>query len=181
MNILITGGAGFIGSAVVRHIISETNDNVLVVDSLTYAGNLESLKEVENDPRYRFVLANICDRDSLDAIFSEFKPDAVMHLAAESHVDRSIDGPSAFIDTNITGTYTLLESARHYRPVWMMRKRMYSVSIIFQLMKSTVICMEPPTYSPRLRHMLRVARTLLPKRQAITSYAHGTERMDCQL
>ncbi|RYJ19343.1 dTDP-glucose 4,6-dehydratase [Rahnella variigena] len=114
MNILITGGAGFIGSAVVRHIISETNDNVLVVDSLTYAGNLESLKEVENDPRYRFVLANICDRDSLDAIFSEFKPDAVMHLAAESHVDRSIDGPSAFIDTNITGTYTLLESARHY-------------------------------------------------------------------
>lgn len=114
MNILITGGAGFIGSAVVRHIISETTDNVLVVDCLTYAGNLESLQSVENDSRYHFAKVDICDRHSLDALFSEFKPDAVMHLAAESHVDRSIDGPAAFIETNIVGTYTLLEAARQY-------------------------------------------------------------------
>ncbi|PLR29146.1 dTDP-glucose 4,6-dehydratase [Chimaeribacter arupi] len=114
MNILVTGGAGFIGSAVVRHIIAETYDNVLVVDSLTYAGNLESLKGVEGNPRYRFAHVNICDRQKLDTLLDDFQPDAVMHLAAESHVDRSIDGPAAFIETNIVGTYTLLEAARHY-------------------------------------------------------------------
>ena len=114
MNILLTGGAGFIGSAVVRHIIANTTDNVLVVDCLTYAGNLESLAEVEGNPRYQFAQVNICDRVALDNVFEQFKPDAVMHLAAESHVDRSIDGPAAFIETNIMGTYVLLEAARQY-------------------------------------------------------------------
>ncbi|MDR3432626.1 MAG: dTDP-glucose 4,6-dehydratase [Rouxiella aceris] len=114
MNILLTGGAGFIGSAVVRHIIANTVDNVLVVDCLTYAGNLESLAEVEGNPRYQFAQVNICDRVALNNVFEQFKPDAIMHLAAESHVDRSIDGPAAFIETNIMGTYVLLEAARQY-------------------------------------------------------------------
>ncbi|VUS83742.1 dTDP-glucose 4,6-dehydratase 2 [Klebsiella huaxiensis] len=114
MKVIVTGGAGFIGSAVVRHIISETKDEVIVVDSLTYAGNLESLMAVANSPRFIFEKVNICDRSELERVFNEHKPDAVMHLAAESHVDRSIDGPADFIETNIIGTYTMLEAARSY-------------------------------------------------------------------
>ena len=113
-KILITGGAGFIGSAVVRHIINATQDAVVNVDKLTYAGNLESLASVENDARYAFEKVDICDRAELDRVFAQHQPDFVMHLAAESHVDRSIDGPAAFIETNIVGTYTLLEAARAY-------------------------------------------------------------------
>lgn len=114
MKLLITGGAGFIGSAVIRHIIRETSDSVVNVDKLTYAGNLESLAEVSSDPRYAFECVDICDRDALERVFREHQPDAIMHLAAESHVDRSIDGPAAFVQTNIVGTYTLLEVARAY-------------------------------------------------------------------
>ncbi|MCF7520562.1 dTDP-glucose 4,6-dehydratase [Neisseria sp. ZJ106] len=113
-TILVTGGAGFIGSAVVRHIINHTADTVVNLDKLTYAGNLESLQSVAGSPRYHFERADICDRAALDRIFTQYRPDAVMHLAAESHVDRSIDGPAAFIETNIVGTYTLLEAARNY-------------------------------------------------------------------
>jgi len=114
MKILVTGGAGFIGSAVIRNIINNTNDSVVNVDKLTYAGNLESLVEVENNARYTFEQVDICNREELDRVFLESQPDAVMHLAAESHVDRSIDGPAAFIETNIVGTYTLLEATRSY-------------------------------------------------------------------
>ena len=114
MKILITGGAGFIGSAVVRNIIENTKDEALVIDSLTYAGNLESLNTVDKDSRYHFEKVDICNRTELDRVFTQYQPDAVMHLAAESHVDRSIDGPAAFIETNIVGTYTLLEAARSY-------------------------------------------------------------------
>ncbi|WP_410014369.1 dTDP-glucose 4,6-dehydratase [Sodalis sp. C49] len=114
MKILITGGAGFIGSAVVRQIIRHTHDQVVVVDCLTYAGNLDSLAPVSNDSRYAFERVNICDRAGLDRVFAQYQPDVVMHLAAESHVDRSIDGPAAFMQTNIIGTYILLESARQY-------------------------------------------------------------------
>ena len=114
MKILITGGAGFIGSAVVRHIIEHTQDHVCNIDKLTYAGNLESLRSIENNERYQFKQIDICDRSALNNVFEAFQPDCVMHLAAESHVDRSIDGPAAFIETNIVGTYTLLEVARQY-------------------------------------------------------------------
>ncbi len=114
MKILVTGGAGFIGSAVVRHIIQHTQDSVINVDVLTYAGNLESLAQISNNSRYAFAQVDICNRAELDLVFAQHQPDAVMHLAAESHVDRSIDGPAEFIQTNIVGTYTLLEAARHY-------------------------------------------------------------------
>lgn len=114
MKILVTGGAGFIGSAVIRHIISTTEDYVVNVDKLTYAGNLESLVNVSDSSRYAFEQVDICNRAALDKIFATHQPDVVMHLAAESHVDRSIDGPAAFIETNIVGTYTLLEAARQY-------------------------------------------------------------------
>ncbi|HBR1031431.1 TPA: dTDP-glucose 4,6-dehydratase [Klebsiella quasipneumoniae subsp. similipneumoniae] len=114
MKILVTGGAGFIGSAVVRHIIENTLDEVRVMDCLTYAGNLESLAPVAGSERYSFSQTDITDAAAVAAQFSEFHPDIVMHLAAESHVDRSIDGPAAFIQTNVIGTFTLLEAARHY-------------------------------------------------------------------
>ncbi|AIR62971.1 dTDP-glucose 4,6-dehydratase [Cedecea neteri] len=114
MKILVTGGAGFIGSAVVRHIINHTTDSVVNVDKLTYAGNLESLKAVEKSDRYSFEHADICDAKNMARILSEHQPDAIMHLAAESHVDRSITGPADFIETNVVGTYVLLEAARFY-------------------------------------------------------------------
>ena len=114
MRIIVTGGAGFIGSAVIRHLIRSTEHLVLNIDKLTYAGNLSSISDVANSDRYEFVHRDICDAQALESVFERFQPDAVMHLAAESHVDRSIDSPSEFIQTNIVGTYSLLEIARRY-------------------------------------------------------------------
>ncbi|MDO8412362.1 MAG: dTDP-glucose 4,6-dehydratase [Gallionellaceae bacterium] len=113
-TILVTGGAGFIGSTLVRQLIADSTATVINVDKLTYAGNLQSLIEVANHPRYRFEHVDICDAVAINRLFHEYQPDAVMHLAAESHVDRSISGPATFIETNIVGTYTLLEAARVY-------------------------------------------------------------------
>jgi len=116
MKLLITGGAGFIGSAVIRHLLRSTEHSVVNMDCLTYAGNLESIPQSLQSQRYAFEQVNICDRSQVERIFAQHQPDRVMHLAAESHVDRSIDGPGAFIQTNLVGTYTLLEAARAY---WM--------------------------------------------------------------
>jgi len=114
MKFLVTGGAGFIGSAVIRHLINNTDHEVVNVDKLTYAGNLQSLESVSDSPRYAFEQVDICDAKEVARVFAEHQPDIVMHLAAESHVDRSIDGPGEFIKTNILGTYTLLDEARSY-------------------------------------------------------------------
>jgi dTDP-glucose 4,6-dehydratase len=111
---IVTGGAGFIGSAVTRKLIRETPHNVLVVDKLTYAGNLDSLKPVAGDARFRFEQADICDLERMRALFTEFQPDIILHLAAESHVDRSIDGPGDFLQTNVVGTFTLLQASLAY-------------------------------------------------------------------
>lgn len=114
MTLFVTGGAGFIGSAVIRRLLATTDQTVVNLDKLTYAGNLESLRDCEKDRRYSFEQVDICDSEALRTLFAKYKPTGVMHLAAESHVDRSIDGPSAFIHTNIVGTYALLDQARHY-------------------------------------------------------------------
>ena len=114
MKVLVTGGAGFIGSAVCRHLVADAGVSVLNVDKLTYAANLESLSPIVSDRRYSFLRADICDRAAMDVAFATFRPDAVIHLAAESHVDRSITGAAPFIETNIRGTYVLLEAARAY-------------------------------------------------------------------
>lgn len=113
-TIIITGGAGFIGSALVRYLLKTSDFSVINIDKLTYAGNLESLAEIEGNPKYRFIQADICDAAKIAEIIAETQPDAIMHLAAESHVDRSIDGPAEFVQTNLVGTYTLLEEARKY-------------------------------------------------------------------
>lgn len=114
MKFLVTGGAGFIGSAVIRFLIRETDHQVLNVDKLTYAGNLTTLREVSDDPRYAFSESDICDEEAMERVINGYQPDIVMHLAAESHVDRSIDGPAVFIQTNIIGTFTLLNVVRNY-------------------------------------------------------------------
>ena len=114
MKVIVTGGAGFIGSAVIRQYINEANHEVINLDALTYAGNLESLVDVDKNSRYTFEHVNICDIKELERVFNQYQPDAIMHLAAESHVDRSIDGPAAFIQTNIVGTYNLLDVAKKY-------------------------------------------------------------------
>ena len=154
-TILVTGGAGFIGSAVIRHIIRSTADRVVNVDKLTYAGNLYSLAETASSPRYTFERADICDRRAMERLFESHRPDLVMHLAAESHVDRSIDGAAEFVETNIVGTYTLLEVARDYwRQTAEPRRsafRFHHVStdeVYGDLGESGEACTEAAAYSP---------------------------------
>ena len=156
MRLMITGGAGFIGSAVIRHIIKNTNHEVLNVDKLTYAGNLESLISVAENERYTFSQTDICNRTELDKLFEKYQPDAVMHLAAESHVDRSITGPFTFIETNIIGTYQLLEASRHYwnslEETKKQKFRFHHIStdeVYGELEGTTDLFTEKTSYSPR--------------------------------
>jgi dTDP-glucose 4,6-dehydratase len=114
MTVFVTGGAGFIGSALARDLINQGKEDVLIIDKLTYAGSLESLKPVSNSPHYHFSQTDICDRDGIGELFSKYKPTAVYHLAAESHVDRSIDGPADFVQTNLVGTFTMLDAAYQF-------------------------------------------------------------------
>ena len=114
MKILVTGAAGFIGSNLVHYLIEQTDHSVIALDKLTYAGNLESLSDVRDNSRYEFVQADICDSEALRNVFECYEPDGVIHLAAESHVDRSIDGPGAFVETNVVGTFRMLQAARQH-------------------------------------------------------------------
>lgn len=154
LRFLVTGGAGFIGSAVVRKLIGETEHEVCVVDKLTYAGNLASLEPISRSNRYRFEQADIGDSDRMKAIFADFQPDIVMHLAAESHVDRSIDGPAAFIETNVVGSFTLLQEAlRHFRALPEDRKARFrfhhiSTDEVFGSLGSDGFFREDTAYQP---------------------------------
>lgn len=179
-KILITGGAGFIGSALVRYIINETSDAVVVVDKLTYAGNLMSLAPVAQSERFAFEKVDICDRAELARVFTEYQPDCVMHLAAESHVDRSIDGPAAFIETNIVGTYTLLEAARAYWTALTEDKNQRSVFIISPPTKYMVTCTRRMISSPKPRRMRRVALIPRQKPAATIWCAPGCGPMVCR-
>jgi dTDP-glucose 4,6-dehydratase len=153
-SVLVTGGAGFIGSALVRMLIAESGWRIVDIDKLTYAGNLESLSQVMKDPRHVFSQTDICDRDALDRLFAEHRPSGVIHLAAESHVDRSIHGPAEFIETNIVGTYSLLEATRAY---WMslatgdksaFRFHHVSTDEVYGSLGATGLFTETTSYSP---------------------------------
>ena len=166
-KILVTGGAGFIGSAVIRHIIQNTNDQVCNVDKLTYASNLENLHKVDKTDRYSFE-RSICNRDELKRVFSQFQPDTIMHLAAESHVDRSIDDPSTFIKTNIVGTYTLEVACSYWQKLNDSPKHFAFITLA--LMKFTAIfriqtrwITHRNIYLLKKLHMRLVAHTLLAK------------------
>lgn len=179
-KILVTGGAGFIGSAVVRHIIQNTQDSVVNVDKLTYAGNLESLTEVADNPRYAFEQVDICNRAELDRVFAQHQPDAVMHLAAESHVDRSIDSAGEFIQTNIVGTFNLLEAHAPTGNKCRLKSAKPSASTIFPPMKFMATCTVRTICLPKPRPTRRPAPTPLPRHPATTSSAHGCVLTVCR-
>ena len=165
-TILVTGGAGFIGSAVIRYLIQKTPHRVVNIDKLTYAGHLESLLSVSDSERYHFIHADICNKTLMEQVFDEFQPDWVMHLAAESHVDRSINAPAEFIQTNIVGTSILLEVARAYWDKLISSKGLVFGFIIFQQMKSMGTWRVLAAHSMKRRLMLQVL-LILPVRRVL--------------
>jgi dTDP-glucose 4,6-dehydratase len=171
MRIIVTGGAGFIGSALCRFLVGETEHSILNLDKLTYAGTLESLRSIANNPRYRFVRADICDRPAIEAIFSDYRPDAVAHLAAESHVDRSITGSSAFVDTNITCSKSPVAGRERARPA-----PKTSGSFMYRLTKSTVR-FRPADASARTPPTARTRPMRPPRHRPIIWSPPGTRPM----
>ena len=179
MKVIVTGGAGFIGSAVCRHLVGVKGWQVVNVDKLTYAGNLASLTPIERAPGYRFVQADICDRAAIDRVLAEAAPDAIMHLAAESHVDRSITGSAAFIETNIVGTHTLLEAARAYWSGCRSRAGRASASFTSRPTRSTAASARAAS-SSRQRPTIR-AHPIRPARRRPTIWsAPGTRPTACR-
>ena len=177
-RILVTGGAGFIGSAVVRHAVGSCEHTVLVVDKLTYAGDLESLAPVAHAPGYSFVRADIVDASKMRGVIESFEPDAIMHLAAESHVDRSIDGPAAFIETNIVGTFTLLQASFDYwRRLPSGKKKTPSASTTFRPMKCSGRWTGMPAILLRPHRIAQTRRMRHRKRHPTTSCGRGIPPM----
>ena len=178
-KILVTGGAGFIGSALIRNIIANTNHSVVNVDKLTYAGNLESLSLIENSDRYSFELADICDSKKVKNIIEKYQPNLIIHLAAESHVDKSINTPSEFMQTNIIGTYVLLEQSRMY---WrsLETKKINLDSFMYLLMKFMEILNAQIIYLLRQHDMLQVLHIRPLKLVLIIWFVHGIELINYQ-
>jgi dTDP-glucose 4,6-dehydratase len=180
-TLLVTGGAGFIGSAVVRKLVRETDHTVVNVDKLTYAGNLESLDGVDASPRYAFERVDVADAARCARVFERYRPDGVLHLAAESHVDRSIDGPAAFVEANVVGTFTLLqESLRHWRarggtdaPGRSFRFLHVSTDEVYGTLGPTGLFTEETAYAP-------TRPTRRPRPPATTSCGRGTTRTACR-
>jgi dTDP-D-glucose 4,6-dehydratase len=178
MRIFVTGGAGFIGSALVRHLMENTDHEVLNFDKLTYAGTLTTVERVASSNRYQFVQGDICDAEGVRAAIAKFKPDVITHLAAESHVDRSIDGPSAFVQTNVVGTFTML--ARH-GPIGCRSattRRRHSASTTSRPTRSTARSARPGC-SPKRRPMIRVRPIRRRRRGRIISSAPGATPLAC--
>lgn len=179
MRIIITGGAGFIGSAVARLAIQERNCDVLVVDKLTYAGNIENLRPVMSDGRFSFLQSDICDRVAMTNAMTSFAPDAVLHLAAESHVDRSIDGPADFIQTNVVGTFSMLEAARGY---WseLPAERASRFRFIHISTDEVFGALERTVSSRRARPTRPVRHIQRPRPDRTIWLAHGATLMACR-
>jgi dTDP-glucose 4,6-dehydratase len=178
-TIFVTGGAGFIGSAVVRHLLDDTDASIVNIDKLTYASNLESIPKAANNPRYALAKVDICNGPALRALFEKYQPHAVMHLAAESHVDRSIDGPAEFIQTNVVGTFTLLQEALHYWRTVKEPIRKIFVSCMFRQTRC-LVPWDPTGCSPKRALMPPTPPTLQARLPQTIWFEPGVKPTNCR-